>query len=188
MKAEPGPFGKEGEGRAQGPSAGRDRGEMGRVTGIAVHAALAVWNFRDPAALEAHLTAACRRAAAEAQISPAPLTENARRIVARFLASELPERFARAEILGREISILLSEEEKTWWGWIDLLMRERGEIIIADWKTDADENFPRTGPDRYAGQLGVYARAVRRALALPAIPRCELVHIPTATIIPVSIT
>ena len=188
MTTEPGLFEQEGEERAGGPTPGRDRGEMGRVTGIAVHAALAVWDFRDPAALEAHLTAACLKAAAEAQIPPGPLTENARRILARFLASKLPARFAQAEILGREISMLLSEGEKTWWGWIDLLMRERGKIIIADWKTDADDNFQRTGPERYAGQLGVYARAVRRALDLPAIPRCELVHIPTATIIPVSIT
>ncbi len=187
MKEELALFEEEGEEQRSVPAPGRDRGEMGRVTGIAIHAALAAWNFRNPAELGEHLTAACLKAAADAQIPPDPLTENARRIVGRFLASDLPARFAQAEILGREIPMLLSEGEKTWWGWIDLLMRERGKIIIADWKTDADENFPKIGPERYAGQLGVYARAVRRALGLPAIPRCELVHIPTATVIPVSI-
>lgn len=188
MKAELALIENEGKGRASVPAPGRDRGEMGRVTGIAIHAALAVWNFRNRAEMEEHLTAACLKAAAEAQIPPEELMENGHRIVARFLASELPARFAQAEILGREIPMLLSEGEKTWWGWIDLLMREHGKIIIADWKTDADESFSKTGPERYAGQLGVYARAVQGALDLPAIPRCELVHIPTATVIPVSIT
>ncbi|MFQ5457752.1 MAG: UvrD-helicase domain-containing protein [Myxococcota bacterium] len=172
----------EDEERPRAPSADR-----GRLTGIAVHAALAAWDFRDPADLANHLAAASRNACAGAPAEAEAVRENGRRVLAGFLDSDLPERFARAEIMGREVPMLLAEGDTTWWGWIDVILKENGRIIVADWKTDADRDFPKTGPQRYAGQLGVYARGVRDALGLPDLPGCELIHVPTATVVPVRI-
>jgi ATP-dependent exoDNAse (exonuclease V) beta subunit len=102
-----------------------------------------------------------------------------------LLASDLPARLQRAEILGREIPLLLEEAGSTWRGWIDLLLRENGEVVVVDWKTDADDRFEETGPARHGPQLRLYARAVQRALGLARPPRCELAHVRTGRAIPV---
>ncbi len=75
--------------------------------------------------------------------------------------------------------MLLHEDDVTWWGSIDLLIREGDETVVLDWKTDDDPKFTQTAAARHGAQLRVYARAVQRALGLAALPRCELAHVRT---------
>ncbi len=155
-------------------------GASGRAVGRAIHAALATWDFSDKASLFLRLSTAATEAAGEQGLETKPVLDRATALLDRFLASELPSRFQRVEILGREIPMLMEDEGETWWGWIDLVLREDGDVVVVDWKTDADDDFAVSGPARHGEQLRIYARAVKRALGLAASPRCELVHIPTA--------
>jgi ATP-dependent helicase/nuclease subunit A len=79
-----------------------------------------------------------------------------------FEGSPLAARLATIDVLGREVPLLLGEDGLLWHGSIDLLYRDRdGTIVVADFKTDASDDGAIA---RHGGQLGVYARAVRRAL------------------------
>lgn len=63
-------------------------------------------------------------------------------------------------------------------GALDLLYRdpETGELVVADYKTDAAETDERIAElaEAYAPQARLYARAVQEALGLPDPPRAEL--------------
>jgi ATP-dependent helicase/nuclease subunit A len=165
--------------------AGGCRGDFPRAIGKAVHAALERWDFRDRALLAREVARCAREPALEAALDPGDVARGAMEALEGLLASELPERFRRAEILGREIPILLEEDGVIWRGWIDLLLRENGEVVVVDWKTDSDARFEETGPDHHGDQLRIYARAVQRALGLDRPPRCELAHVRTGRAIPV---
>ena len=88
--------------------------------------------------------------------------DEAERVLATFEASPLAARLATLEILGREVPLLLGEDQVLWRGAIDLLYRDsRGVIVVADYKTDTSDD----GASALHGeQLGVYVRAVRRAM------------------------
>jgi len=88
--------------------------------------------------------------------------DEAERVLATFEASPLAARLATLEILGREVPLLLGEDQVLWRGAIDLLYRDsRGVIVVADYKTDTSDD----GAIALHGeQLGVYVRAVRRAM------------------------
>jgi ATP-dependent helicase/nuclease subunit A len=165
--------------------AGGRRGDLPRAIGKAVHAALERWDFRDRALLAREVARCAREPALEAAFDPGDVARGAMEALEGLLASELPARFRRAEILGREIPILLEEDGVIWRGWIDLLLRENGEVVVVDWKTDSDARFEETGPDHHGDQLRIYARAVQRALGLDRPPRCELAHVRTGRAIPV---
>ena len=77
-------------------------------------------------------------------------------------ASPLAARLAAIETVGREVPMLLGEDGARWLGTIDLLYRDNdGTIVVADYKTDATDDGAIA---RHGDQLGVYLRAVRRAL------------------------
>jgi ATP-dependent exoDNAse (exonuclease V) beta subunit len=79
-----------------------------------------------------------------------------------FHDSPLGARLASLDVLGREIPLLLGEDAARWRGAIDLLYRDGdGALVVADYKTDASDDG---AIDRHREQLGVYVRAVRRAL------------------------
>jgi ATP-dependent helicase/nuclease subunit A len=83
-------------------------------------------------------------------------------VLRSFDASPLAARLGTLQILGREVPLLLAEEGKRWRGTIDLLYRDAdGVIVVADYKTDAADDG---AVARHAEQLGVYVRAVRRAM------------------------
>ncbi len=165
-------------------AAGR-RGDLSRAIGKTVHAALERWDFRDRALLAREVARCAREPALEAALDAGEVARGAMEALAGLLASDLPARFREAEILGREIPLLLEEDGGTWRGWIDLLQRENGEVVVVDWKTDSDARFEETGPARHGPQLAIYGRAVQRALGLDRPPRCELAHVRTGRAIPV---
>jgi ATP-dependent helicase/nuclease subunit A len=114
--------------------------ELARVVGRIVHAKLAGWKT--------------------------PVTADARDevdgVLRLFAASPLAERLTTVAILGREVPLLLAEGGKRWRGTIDLLYRDRGGVIVVvDYKTDASDEGAVL---RHGEQLGVYVRAVRRAM------------------------
>lgn len=80
---------------------------------------------------------------------------------ARFEASELGQRAARAERIEREFDFLLDCEDIIVSGVIDLWFEAvdsegRGELVLVDYKTDRDAS----GSEAYALQLRLYALAL----------------------------
>jgi ATP-dependent exoDNAse (exonuclease V) beta subunit len=88
--------------------------------------------------------------------------DEAETVLRLFDGSPLAGRLATLQILGREVPMLLGEDGARWHGAIDLLYRDRdGAIVVLDYKTDASDDGAIA---RHREQLGVYVRAVRRAM------------------------
>jgi ATP-dependent exoDNAse (exonuclease V) beta subunit len=88
--------------------------------------------------------------------------EEVESVLRSFQASPLAARLATLTVLGREVPLLFAEEGKRWRGAIDLLYRDPdGVIVVVDYKTDASDEGAVL---RHGEQLGVYVRAVRRAM------------------------
>jgi hypothetical protein len=93
------------------------------------------------------------------------VTSEVGEILAAFLGTPLPSRLAAAEILGTEVPILFRDGGgRTWTGACDLLFREGGSVVVADFKTDRVDVDATTAAERYRDQIGVYVEAVRRAM------------------------
>jgi ATP-dependent exoDNAse (exonuclease V) beta subunit len=135
-----------------------------------VHRVLEGW----PDAQHPERQAAAARVAAHAvEADPRPVERETAAILAAFGARRWPPASPRVEVLGREVPVLLQDGPTAWRGTLDLLYRDGDEIVVADYKTDKDED-EEVLRARYAGQLDVYARAVAEALRLPRLPRREL--------------
>ncbi|MDH3626064.1 MAG: UvrD-helicase domain-containing protein [Acidobacteriota bacterium] len=160
-----------------GPHEANDSSDVGRALGTTLHLALETWDLNDASLL------ACARRIAETQavayaVDPTSLVSSAEALVSAFLSSDLAGRLRNAEIVGREVPLLLRDDDgRRWRGSIDLLYRDardgHGGIVVADFKTDLDTDPDRLR-DRYSKQLAVYARAVKMALQLPSLPPCEI--------------
>jgi len=148
--------------------------EIGLATGRVLHQALERWDGADPAELD---TAAARLARSEADllgIDHPTLGSAITELLTGFHGGELGACLASLDVVARELSLLLRDDSGTCWrGSIDLVYRDGDRYVIADYKTDrtTDESVLR---ERYAGQLSVYARALRSALDLAELPRAEL--------------
>ncbi|HVE14656.1 MAG TPA: 3'-5' exonuclease, partial [Elusimicrobiota bacterium] len=132
--------------------------------GTLCHAVLERWDYGTPGASPEPLLGQTLRDARAAE--PEEPWEDAARpaleLLRSFLSSEAARRLGSVEIVGRELPFTHAEGEAVARGAIDLLYRESGRLVVADYKTEAP---PRPGePDRHAPQLEAYARAVRRAL------------------------
>jgi ATP-dependent exoDNAse (exonuclease V) beta subunit len=152
----------------------RERPEA-RAVGAAVHRALERWDPSKGSLFLEELGAIARPIAQALGADPVEVEREAERVLRRFLDSPQGAKLREVEILARELPVVLAEPEgKTWTGRCDLLYRDRdGRHVVADYKTDEtddDEGLSK----RYGNQLAVYARAVERALGLPAPPRAEL--------------
>jgi ATP-dependent helicase/nuclease subunit A len=113
---------------------------LARLVGRIVHARLA--GLKTPEAAEAR--------------------DEVESVLRSFDESPLAARLATLEILGREVPLLFAEDETRWRGAIDLLYRDRdGVIVVVDYKTDASDDGAIA---RHGEQLGVYVRAIRRAM------------------------
>jgi ATP-dependent helicase/nuclease subunit A len=107
--------------------------------------------------------------------------DEAARVLSEFESSPLAARLATLAVLGREVPMLLDEEQSRWSGAIDLLYRDAdGAIVVADYKTDTMDDGAIA---RHGEQLGVYVRAVRRAMPGESV-RAELWMLRTGRVIP----
>jgi ATP-dependent helicase/nuclease subunit A len=156
----------------EAPAAARGAGrEIGLATGRIVHSALEHWDGVDEPALRDSVK---RLAEAEQGLDRTALDEEVRELLDGFLQGELGRSFATLDIVARELPLLLRDDDGTGWrGSIDLLYRDDGDLVVADYKTDREEDESMLQA-RYGGQLAVYARAVREALGLETAPRTEL--------------
>lgn len=163
---------------------------IAKAVGTAVHRVLATFRFEAEAAAEL----AQRRAEAETwlarELAPEELAtarERLHTLFERFLAGPLWPRFTALEsgVIARELPVLLPPSSATGEegpvgyvsGSVDLLYRdERGEWVVADYKTDevAGETEIAARAQAYQPQLATYQRAVEEALGLPSPPRAEL--------------
>ncbi|MBW2243003.1 MAG: UvrD-helicase domain-containing protein [Deltaproteobacteria bacterium] len=121
----------------------------------------------------------------EEQDLDSEMLTRAKALAERFVASPLAERLVGLgeRLIGREVPLLLApekgEDEPVGFvaGAIDLLYRdERGQVVVADYKTDAirePEELDRRSR-AYASQGRVYVRAVQAALGLDEPPQFEL--------------
>jgi ATP-dependent helicase/nuclease subunit A len=179
----------------EAPEAASERPDRARrvamAAGSAVHAALEHARFDASASeLRAHGEAAI--AAALASLEPADecgeAEQRARAIWARACAGPLLAKLREIapRIVARELPVLLAPGELAASddapvgfvsGAIDLLYRdERGEYVVADYKTDEAESDAELAAltAKYAPQGAAYTRAVQLSLDLTIAPRFEL--------------
>jgi len=87
------------------------------------------------------------------------------KILSNFLNSEAYQELQAAEILGREIPILLNWNGQIMRGIIDILYRTDKGVIVADYKTDQVKTEDVTAKAaKYRYQKEVYTEAARRCL------------------------
>ncbi len=92
----------------------------------------------------------------------------ARELAARFQASELGRRAARASRVEREFDFLLAVEDTVLRGQIDLWFEEAGEIVLVDYKTDdVKPEQAEARAEEYAVQLRLYGLAIERLAGRP---------------------
>jgi hypothetical protein len=84
-------------------------------------------------------------------------------LVARFDASELGRRLARASRIEREYDFMLAIEDIVLAGQIDLWFEEGEELVLVDYKTDPDFSTI----ESYELQLRLYALALERSVRRP---------------------
>jgi len=117
--------------------------------------------------------------------SATTVTEAAREaesLMTAFDASPLRARLDALDVLGREIPMLFGEGDERWRGVIDLIYKEpSGTIVVADYKTDTSSEG---AAERHGPQLGVYTRAVARAMPGSTV-RAELWMLRTGEVVPV---
>jgi ATP-dependent helicase/nuclease subunit A len=151
---------------------GGDR-DVARTIGTAVHAALAGWDLESDEDL---LTRGVNLS--RAAMDPGKTSGAVASILRAFLTSPLAGKLREAEVIGRELPMLLRDGDgPAYRGSIDLVYRDAdGGVVVADFKTDETEDAAALA-DRYRGPLTVYARAVQKALGLDRAPATEIWHL-----------
>ncbi len=146
---------------------------LGMAVGTVVHRLLEHWD--GSAKPQAELDALLREVAREKRVERAALESEVCELVSALSSGAFAERLGRMERLGVELPVLVRDEDagRSFRGTIDLLYRDRGEVVVADYKTDR-ETDPARLQATYGAQLAIYADAVRQAMDLPRRPRVEL--------------
>ena len=89
------------------------------------------------------------------------------KILSDFIDSEAYKELQNAQILGREIPILLKWNGQIMRGTIDILYKIDNRLIIADYKTDhVKTNELPARAEKYQHQKEVYVEAVKRCLKI----------------------
>lgn len=141
---------------------------IGRLTGVVVHRLLEQWDFsRDPSGLSVLVGPAVQSTLGPDELVHAEaVAGSVMELLASFSQSDLYRRLAAAEMLGREVPLLMPwGEGQVMEGVIDVIYRLDGTVWVADYKTDAiaaEQAVARA--ERYRTQAEVYKEAVRRSL------------------------
>jgi ATP-dependent exoDNAse (exonuclease V) beta subunit len=93
-------------------------------------------------------------------------------VLTPFFRTEAFREIQRAERIERELPFVITLDDVVWSGRIDVVYREAGRWIVADYKSDHAEHAA-----RYATQARVYAEAAKRALGLTAAPEFRLIYL-----------
>ncbi len=137
----------------------------GAEVGQICHRVLQEWDFR--AGGDAGSAAGRARALLERR-APGPrwaaAEEEAREVLAAFLASNAAKGLARVEILGRETPFAFADGTTVVRGAADLVYRDGTRVVVVDFKSEkVDAKSAAAARERYAEQGRVYAQAVTRA-------------------------
>ena len=99
------------------------------------------------------------------------------KILSDFIDSEAYKELQNAQILGREIPILLKWNGQIMRGTIDILYKTDNRLIVADYKTDhVKPSDLQARAEKYQRQKEVYIEAVKRCLNIDN-PEFKLIFI-----------
>jgi ATP-dependent helicase/nuclease subunit A len=141
--------------------------EMPLLIGELAHRFLENWDFSaDPAEFRAMLAPFREKwIGPEQQANRDRLQGELEEIFDSFFSSEAYRELKSAEILGREIPLLIPWDGRIMEGVIDLLYEKDGRLFLADYKTDRVEpNELAEAASRYHHQVEIYSEAARRVL------------------------
>lgn len=161
-------MGKEGLVVASAASTRKGEAAVGRVVGVVVHRLLERWDFsREPSECLSWIDSVVESVLRSGeQVDASAVTASVRELLVSFTQSDLYRRLAMAEILGREVPLLMPwGERQVMEGVIDVIYRLDGTVWVADYKTDAIEaERAAAWAERYRVQAQVYKEAVRGSL------------------------
>ncbi|MCP9452123.1 MAG: UvrD-helicase domain-containing protein [Nitrospira sp.] len=161
-------MGKEGLVVASAASTRKGEAAVGRVVGVVVHRLLERWDFsREPSECLSWIDSVVESVLRSGeQVDAGAVTASVRELLVSFTQSDLYRRLAMAEILGREVPLLMPwGERQVMEGVIDVIYRLDGTVWVADYKTDAIEaERAAAWAERYRVQAQVYKEAVRGSL------------------------
>ena len=137
------------------------------LIGELCHRVLEGWDFKagkgsglEKALASAHTALARSHPGAQWELV---LRESAK-ILGPFLKSPLAKELAEADIIGRELPFLCPAGNQVLRGTMDLLCRQEGRLIIADYKTGAPGSAKdKSSLARYKTQGRAYVQAVKKA-------------------------
>jgi len=160
---------------AAGPEA--ERSDWARLVGIVVHDALELARF-DETDDPKHLVGRAIAFLSETDPGYDEIYEESARLVTRFIESPLYREIAGATVLGREIPLLSTDDDRVLTGRIDLCYRTGSDIVILDYKTDRidPEDAETVAQRRYRGQISAYTDAVSRAVNDDSVRVSGVVH------------
>jgi ATP-dependent exoDNAse (exonuclease V) beta subunit len=149
--------------------------DASRAVGVVLHRLLDAWDEEDRERLPELLEKTCDAVGRQEGVDTARLRDETSVVLDAFVSSPLADRFVRVEKLGRELPMLLRDEDGVVIrGRIDLVYRdESGKTVVADYKTDRESDTDLL-LSRHGEQLRTYAIAARDALDLAEMPRAEL--------------
>ncbi|HEY3304421.1 MAG TPA: UvrD-helicase domain-containing protein [Candidatus Binatia bacterium] len=141
--------------------------ELSLVIGELAHRFLENWDFGgDPAEFRAGLDPFLDRwIESKRRRDREQLSAELQQILATFFSSAAYRDLSGAEILGREIPLLIPWDGGIMEGVIDLLYEKGGRLFLADYKTDRVERSELAqAASRYHHQVEIYSEAARRVL------------------------
>jgi ATP-dependent helicase/nuclease subunit A len=101
------------------------------------------------------------------------IIKDVREILENFFKTRIFSEIQKSEIIGREIPFIMKEEgNSAIMGFIDLVYRKEGRIIIADYKTG---RFHRNDLPAYEAQKIYYSKAIHQSLSLPYMPEFHFI-------------
>jgi ATP-dependent exoDNAse (exonuclease V) beta subunit len=139
---------------------------LGPLVGRLCHSVLERWDFSG----DGDLSRAVQRVLpALSRLDPAAnwtaAAAEAEDVLRGFLSSSTARTLASAEILGREVSFIYAQDGAVVRGAIDLLYRQDGRLVVADYKTEdaTKKELPKLRA-KYEAQGRAYVEAVKKAL------------------------
>ncbi|MDE1976899.1 MAG: UvrD-helicase domain-containing protein, partial [Elusimicrobia bacterium] len=149
----------------------RSGAAAGAMVGRVCHRVLESWNFSAGAQFkDADLARAAERAAqelagAEPEENWASAAWEAAGVLSGFLRSSAGLRLSRVEILGREIPFIYGQKGAVLRGVIDVLYREDGLLVVADFKSEkVSAKDAAARREKYAVQGQDYAAAIEKTM------------------------
>ncbi len=136
--------------------------ELGRLC----HRVLQGWDYAAGGDLDAALAAARRGLERRAPSTAwAAASGEAKRVLAGFLASEAGRALATTDIVARELPLAYGEDGAAVRGAADLVVREKGRLVVVDFKSEAvkDAKAAAAARERHAGQGRAYCAALKAA-------------------------